>query len=294
VLALAALVGLAACGGPQPAKRPTVEAPPGGMLLRGAGATFPALLFKKWFAVYQQQHPKVAIAYDPVGSSEGIRRFTGKDVDAESKVDFGASDAAMTDEQLAAVRRSVLLLPVTAGSVVLAYNLPELGAELRLSRKAYLGIFLGTVKTWDDPLIAAANPGARLPELTIETVVRQDGSGTTFAFTKHLDAISESWRSQHGAATLVEWPGHPMRAAGNEGVAGLIGHAIGSIGYLNYGAARQAGLRMALLENREGAFVAPTPESATAALAAAELPENLRAFLPDPAGVASYPIVTFS
>jgi phosphate transport system substrate-binding protein len=293
-LGLLVVVLAGGCGGPQPAKRPTVEAPAGGVLLRGAGATFPALLFKQWFGVYQKEHPRVAIAYDGVGSSEGIRRFTGKNVGEEGLVDFGASDAAMTDEQIAAVPRGVLLLPVTAGSVVLAYNLPELGGELRLSRKAYAGIFLGTVTSWNDPLIARANPGAKLPGLTIETVVRQEGSGTTFAFTKHLDAISETWRSRHGAASLVDWPGKPMRAMGNEGVAGRIGHSVGSIGYLSYGAARQVGLRMALLENREGAFVAPTTESATAALAAADLPENLRVFLPDPSGLGSYPIVTFS
>jgi phosphate transport system substrate-binding protein len=292
-LALVLLVGVSACGGPS-AKRPTIEAPQGGMLLRGAGATFPALLFKQWFGVYRKEHPQVVIAYEGVGSSEGIRRFTGKNVDEESKVDFSASDAAMTDEQIAAVPRGVLLVPVTAGSVVLAYNLPELVGELRLSRRAYEGIFLGTVTTWNDPLIAQANPGAKLPELTIETIVRQDGSGTTFAFTKHLDAISDTWRSRLGAASLVDWPGKPMRAMGNEGVAGRVGHSIGSIGYLSFGAAQQVGLRMALLENREGAFVAPTTASAAATLAAAELPENLRLFVPDPPGLASYPIVTFS
>jgi phosphate transport system substrate-binding protein len=215
-------------------------------------------------------------------------------VEEEDRVDFGASDAAMTDEQIAAVPGGVVLVPVTAGSVVLGYNLPDLGGDLRLSRKAYAGIFLGTVKNWKDPLIARANPGRKLPDLTIETVVRQEGSGTTFAFTKHLDAINETWRSEHGAATLVDWPSRPMRALGNEGVAGRIGHAVGSIGYLSYGAAQAVSLQMALLENREGAFVAPTTQTGAAALAAAELPENLRVFVPDPAGVDSYPIVTFS
>jgi phosphate transport system substrate-binding protein len=292
--ALALLVALSGCGGAPPANRATPEAPPGGVLLRGAGATFPALLFEQWFGAYQKEHPKLAIAYAGVGSGEGIRRFTGKGVADEDKVDFGASDAAMTDEQISAVPRGVLMVPVTAGSVVLGYNLPDFAGDLRLSRKAYEGIFLGTVTTWNDALIARANPGAKLPPLTIETVVRQDGSGTTFAFTKHLDAISETWRSRHGAATLVDWPGKPMRAVGNEGVAGRIGHSVGSIGYLGYGAARQAGLRMAVLENRDGAFVAPTAQSGAASLAAVELPENLRAFLPDPSGPGAYPIVTFS
>jgi phosphate transport system substrate-binding protein len=293
-VALAVLAVLSACQAPRPAKRPAVVAPPGGVLLRGAGATFPALLFKQWFGAYQREHPEVAIAYESVGSSEGVRRFTGKDVDEDSRVDFGASDAAMTDEQIAAVPGGVLMVPVTAGSVVLAYNLPDFDGDLRLSREAYEGIFLGTITRWNDPLIARSNPGAKLPALTIETVVRQDGSGTTFAFTKHLDAISEAWRSRHGAAMLVDWPGKPMRAMGNEGVAGRIEHSLGSIGYLSYGSARQVGLRMALLENREGTFVAPTAQSAAAALASVELPENLRLYVADPAGPGCYPIVTFS
>jgi phosphate transport system substrate-binding protein len=294
LMAVVALGGLHACAGPVTGKSAAVQAPPGGLVLKGAGATFPSLLFKEWFAEYPKEHPKIGIAYAAVGSGEGIRRFTGKDVDESDKVDFGASDAAMTDEQIAAVPEGVVMLPVTAGSVVLGYNLPDLEGPLCLSRKAYAGIFLGTIKTWDDPLIAKDNPGSKLPKLTIVTVVRQDGSGTTYAFTKHLDAISETWRSQHGASTLVDWPGNAMRAAGNEGVAGRIQHSVGSIGYLNYGSARQVGLRMAVVENREGAFVEPTSENAAASLAAAELPENLRLFMPDPVGPQSYPIVTFS
>ena len=160
------------------------------------------------------------ITYDSVGSGEGIRRFIGRDVKNEDQVDFGASDAAMQDNQIAQVPDGVVMLPVTAGGVVLAYNVPGVPQGLRLSRRAYAGIFLGEIKNWNDPLIAAANPGVKLPKLTIVTVVRQDASGTTFAFTKHLDAISEKWRSQYGPSTLVDWPGNAMRAKGNEGVAG--------------------------------------------------------------------------
>ena len=189
--------------------------------------------------------------------------------------------------------RGVVLLPVTAGSVVLAYNLPDV-PELKLSRRAYAGIFLGEIREWNHPLIAQSNPGIRLPKLSITTVVRQDGSGTTFAMTKHLDAISETWRSRYGAATLVDWPGAAMRAKGNEGVAGRIKQATGSIGYVNYGAARSVGLPMARLENREGAMVQPGAASGTAALDAVALPENLRVFIPDPAGKDAYPILTLT
>lgn len=268
--------------------------PQGGILLRGAGATFPSLLFRKWFAEYQAANPDVAITYDAAGSGEGVRRFIGKGVKEEEKVDFGASDAAMTDEQIGQVSKGALLIPATAGSVVLAYNLPMIQGELKLSREAYSGIFLGRIQSWSHPLIAASNPGVTLPKLTIVTVARQEASGTTFAFTKHLDAISPDWSSRYGAATLIDWPGNTMRAHGNENVAGLIQHSQGSIGYVGYEFANRLGLKMALLQNKAGNFVHPSDQTGTAALATAELPPNMRLFIPDPAGRDAYPIVTFS
>jgi phosphate transport system substrate-binding protein len=270
--------------------------PAGGVLLQGAGATFPALLYQQWFQQYEVSHPD-RIAYAAVGSGEGVRRFIGRNVKYEEQVDFGASDAAMSDDEIARVQAGALLVPVTAGSVAVAYNLPDVSADLRLSREAYAGIFLGEIKNWNDPLISKTNPGVKLPNLTIVTVVRLDGSGTTFAFTKHLDGVNETWRSRYGAATLIDWPGSAMRATGNEGVAGRIKQSIGSIGYVGYEFARRAGLRMAALENRSGAFVAPSPKSAAAALAGvtgAQLPENMRVYIPDPAGADSYPIVTLT
>ena len=271
-----------------------VQAPPGGLFLKGAGATFPSLLYKQWFAAYPKEHPGTIISYDSVGSGEGIRRFIGNNIKEHDRVDFGASDAAMNDEDMAKVPGGVVLVPLTAGSVVLAYNLPEFEGDLRLSRKAYIGIFSGEIRTWNDPVIAASNPGKRLPKRTITLVVRQDKSGTTYAFTKHLDAISETWRSRYGAATLVDWPGDAMRATGNEGVAGRIEHAVGSIGYVSFEFARNLGLKLAVLENREGHFVAPSGPGGTSALAAVDMPENLRVFVPDPTGPDSYPIVTLS
>jgi phosphate transport system substrate-binding protein len=166
--------------------------------------------------------------------------------------------------------------------------------ELKLSRRAYAGIFLGEIKNWNDPLIAAANPGVKLPKLTIVTVVRQDASGTTFAFTKHLDAISEKWRSQYGPSTLVDWPANAMRAEGNEGVAGLLSHSVGGVGYVGYEFAHRYGLQTALLENQAGHFVKADGGSLLAALASAQMPENLRVYVPDPAGPDAYPIATFT
>ena len=294
LLAVLVLLGSLQGCSPKESKEEKVKAPPGGVLLRGAGATFPSLLYKRWFEVYQGNHPKTVITYDSVGSGEGIRRFIGKNVKEEERVDFGASDAAMKDEDIAQVPNGAVLLPVTAGSVVLAYNLPGLEGDIKLSRKAYTAIFLGEIKNWNDPAIAKTNTGVKLPKLSIATIVRQDSSGTTYAFTKHLDSISEKWRAQHGPATLVNWPGNAMRAKGNEGVAARIKQAHGSIGYVSYEFAHKLGLKLAVIENREGKFVRPTEESCTAALAAAEMPENLRVFVPDPSGPDSYPIVTFS
>jgi phosphate transport system substrate-binding protein len=293
-LALIAFVSL--LGG---CARPTTNAaeprlPAGSILLTGAGATFPSPLYNRWFATYHQEYPQTYIKYSPVGSGEGVRRFIGKNISAEEGVDFGASDAATQDVEVAQADNDVLMVPATAGCVVLAYNLPDFHGTLRLSRRAYAGIFLGQIRNWNDPLIAQSNPGIKLPDLTITTVVRQDGSGTTFAFTKHLDAISERWRSQYGAATLVNWPGDAMRASGNERVAGLIEKSEGSIGYMGYEFARRISLPVAALENKEGKFVEPSAESCMVALATAQLPDNLRAFVPDPSGDNSYPIVTFS
>jgi phosphate transport system substrate-binding protein len=268
--------------------------PPGGVLLRGAGATFPSVLYLRWFDAYQKQHPDTVISYEAVGSGEGVRRFVGAGVEDDDQIEFGASDAAMRDEEMAHTASGALLIPMTAGGVALAYNLPGFDGDLKLSRKAYTGIFLGQIRNWNDPVIQRSNPGKKLPNLTITTVVRADSSGTTFAFTKHLDAISEQWRDQFGPATNVNWPGNAMRAKGNERVAAQIRESYGSIGYVGYEFARKIGLNVALLENKEGRFVPPMAANCEAALSSAELPENLRAYVPDPAGADSYPIVTLT
>ena len=287
------LAGFLACQGYDSTKT-TPQIPPGGVLLQGAGATFPSLLYKQWFAIYHKEHPKTVITYDAVGSGEGIRRFLGKNVEDSEQVDFGASDAAMQDSEIAQIPDGVVMLPATAGGVALAYNLPDVQGDLKLSRRAYVGIFLGEIKNWNDPLIAASNPGLKLPKLTIATVVRRDASGTTFAFTKHLDAISDQWRARYGPSTLVDWPGNAMRAKGNEGVAGVLQHSVGAIGYVGSEFAVKYGLQTALLENKSGKYVKATEDSLRAALASVELPQNLRAYIPDPATPDAYPIATFT
>jgi len=291
--AVAVLLALQSCSSsdqPKPNSAPSERV----VVLKGAGATFPTPLYKQWFAAYQADHPATLVTYDVVGSGEGVRRFIGRNVKEEEKVDFGASDAAMTDQEIREVARGAVLLPVTAGSVVLTYNLPEVERDLKLSRKAYAGIFLGTVKRWDDPLIAEANPDVQLPKLDIFTVVRQDRSGTTCAFTKHLDAINGEWHRRYGAATSVDWPCSPMRAPGNEGVAARIKQSIDSIGYVGYEFVQKLGPKVAILENRQGHYVKPTELTTAASLDSLGLPDNLRRFVPDPSGTDAYPIVTFS
>jgi len=260
------------------------------VVLRGAGATLPAPLYERWIAAYQRQHGDVRITYEAVGSGEGQRRFLA------DAVDFGASDAALTDEQIARAQSGAQLLPATAGMVVLAYNLPGLGGPLRIPRDVCAEMFAGRIRSWNDDHLRAANPGLALPHRSIAIVARQESSGTTFAFTNHLSAISPAWRDRGpGVGALVDWKG-AMLARGNEGVAGRIKVSEGSIGYVEYHFARRLGLPMAELQNKAGHYVAPTERSGQSALlkTASTMPDNLRLFMPDPDGDESYPIVTYS
>jgi phosphate transport system substrate-binding protein len=188
-------------------------------------------------------------------------------------------------------------VPVTGGIVVLAYNLPGLGGPLRLGRDVYADIFARRIVTWSDARIRAANPGLSLPNRSIAIVARQDGSGTTFALTNQLSAVSASWRDRGpGVGNVVDWHGAAMLARGNEGVAGRIKVSVDSIGYVEYHFAKRLGLAMAQLQNKAGRYVEPSDRSGQAALAstAAQIPSNLRLFLPDPDGDESYPLVTYS
>ena len=294
VVAAIVLVALmASCTSSKPGASDS-QLPAGSTLLTGAGSSFDAILFNRWFTIYHASHPNVFIKYASVGSGEGVRRFIGKNIDDKDKIDFGASDSAMSDAELAQVNNDALMIPVTSACLVLAYNIPNFHGELRLSREAYAGIFLGDIKNWNDPRIAKTNPGVKLPDLTIVTAVRQDASGTTFAFTNNLAAINDHWRSLFGPATLVNWPGNAMRAKGNEGVAALIQKSEGAIGYVGYEFANRLGLDMAAIENKDGRYVQPSQQSCIAGLSSVELPDNLRAFVPDPSGADSYPIVTYS
>ncbi len=258
--------------------------------LSGGGSTFAAPLYKAWIEAYRAMAPSVDVSYAEIGSGEGISRFL------DGSLDFGATDAPLTAEQEATVPDGVTHVPVTAGMVAVAYNLPgDLQGELRLPRDVLGDVFAGTITYWDDPRLAKANPDLPLPHWPVQVVARVDGSGTTYAFTNHLNATSEAWqKAGRGVGKLVGWPGGAMRAKGNEGVAGNVERGDGTIGYVEYGLASRLGLPLAALENAAGNFVAPSPASGAAAISEAEPPADLKIDIPDPGGAEAYPIVTFT
>jgi phosphate transport system substrate-binding protein len=266
--------------------------------VQGAGATFPAPLYKRWFLEYYKLHPDVRVNYQAIGSGAGIRQFSS------GLVDFGASDAAMSDKEIAKAvednpkREGVLMLPVTAGIIVLCYNVPGFQGTaeaqgVKLSRQVYADIFLGKIENWNDRAIAALNPQVEFPDLPITVVRRADGSGTTFAFTNHLSAISEEWKDKVGVGKSVLWPAG-IGGKGNAGVAALIEQTPGAIGYLEFGYAELLKMPMARLENKEGNYIEPSLQAGQEGLAGAKLPPNMRVWVPDPPGSSAYPIVTYT
>lgn len=264
----------------------TAEVP---VKLTGAGATFPAPLYKQWIKRYRGVEPKLEIDYAAVGSGEGVARFL------DDKVDFGASDVPLTEAQAKAAPHGALNVPATAGMIVLVYNLPGLNGPLKLSRDTYVALLMGRIPRWNDARIQAVNPDLKLPDREIVLVARRDSSGTTAALTRHLDAVSPAWSKRGpGVGKLVNWPAESMLVNGNEGVASRIKLAVGAIGYVEYGFARQLGLPMAWLENKAGHFVAPTEAAGTASIAANPPTAQADAALVDPAGAQAYPLVSYS
>ena len=258
--------------------------------LTGSGASFPFPLYTTWFQAFGQANRGVRIDYQSTGSGAGIQAFINR------TVDFAASDAAMTDEQIAQGNGGALLLPMTAGAIVLAYNLPGV-EELKLPRDVYPLIFTGEITSWNDPKIVAANPGVTLPNQRITVVRRSDSSGTTFVFTKHLAAISPAFKSALGFGTSVQWPNLPnfVGAPRNDGVAATVLQTPGAVGYIEYGFAKLSKQPYALLENKSGKFIKADSETGMAALASADFSgDDLRVWVSDPAGEKAYPIATFT
>lgn len=262
----------------------------GGQDLNGAGATFPYPIYSKWFSDYARE-TGVRINYQSIGSGGGIRQLT------EGTVDFGASDAPMTDAELARVKSPVLHFPTVLGAVVVTYNLPGLTSPLELSGAVLADIFRGKITKWNDSRIAALNQGAALPADDILVVHRSDGSGTTYIFSDYLSAVSPEWQTSPGRGKELAWP-TGIGAKGNEGVAGQVKQMPGSIGYVELAYAKQNGLAYASIRNAAGSFVAPTIESVTAAAAgaASSLPADTdyRISIVDAPGADAYPISSFT
>jgi len=258
--------------------------------LMGSGASFPFPIYSTWFKQFSKETNGVTVDYQAKGSGAGIQDLINR------TVDFAGSDAAMTDEEIAKVAGGVVLIPITAGEIVLAYNLPGNPAGLRLPRDVYPEIFLAKITRWNDPKIAAANPQIKLPDLPITVVRRSDASGTTFVFTKHLSAINSEFAKQVGSGTTVDWPTSDkiVGAPKNDGVTATIKQTPGALGYIEYGYAKLTKTTSALLQNQSGNYVQATPQAGSATLAKAVLGPDLRGWLPDPEGAEAYPITTFT
>jgi len=275
LVALAALVGCSP--GPTPFSTASAQ-----MLINGAGATFPYPIYSKWFDEYAKVDPSVRFNYQSIGSGGGQKQIL------EQTVDFGASDGPMSDDNLAKAPGHILHIPTVAGAVVITYQLPG-NPKLKLDAATVADIFLGKISKWNDPRIAALNPGVTLPGLDVVVVHRSDGSGTTYIFTDYLSSVSKDWAARAGKATSVKWP-TGLGAKGNEGVAGQVKQLPGAVGYVELVYAHQNHLQFADLKNTAGKFVTPSLASVTEALATASIPEDFRFSMVNSPGEGAYPI----
>jgi phosphate transport system substrate-binding protein len=294
----------AACGGAGPASSPSLGAtqassgatvdpcfpvsgrcPGEAQSLTASGATFPAVIYTKWVDEYNAR-TGVQVNYQPIGSGGGIKAIL------ERTVDFAGSDAPMTDQQLADAKAPILHIPTVMGAVVATYNVAGV-TKLQLTPDTLSGIYLGTIKTWNDPRISADNPGVGLPGSAIVPIFRSDGSGTTFAFTDYLSKVSPDFKSKVGTGTSVNWPGG-VGAKGNDGVAGAVKTTPSSIGYVELIYAIQQKLPAATLRNAAGKFVEPTLDAVTKAAQGISYPADLRVSVTNAPDPAAWPIATFT
>ena len=257
--------------------------------INGAGATFPNPIYTKWFNEYSKLHPDVKINYQSIGSGGGIRQVT------EGTIDFGASDATMSDQQIAESKVKLIALPTVLGAVVPVYNLPGVTAELKFSQDALAGIYLGKITKWNDPYIAKENPGVNLPNQPILPVYRSDGSGTTFIFTDYLSKVSPLFQQQVGRAAAVKWP-VGIGQKGNEGVAGMVRQSKYSFGYVELIYAEQNKISFGEMRNHDGKYIRASTAGVTAAAAAyaTKIPADYRVSITDAPGAESYPISSFT
>ncbi|MEP7104323.1 MAG: phosphate ABC transporter substrate-binding protein PstS [Chloroflexota bacterium] len=285
-LTLALVVG--ACGGAaaNPSSSPTADI--GSGALTGAGATFPEPFYTKAFYQYNALHSAVSVNYQAVGSGAGIQQYT------KGTVDFGASDAPMTDAEIAVAggADTLIQIPTTLGTVAVAYNVPAV-ANLQLDGDTLAKIYLGTIKNWGDPAIKALNSGASLPSKPITVVHRSDGSGTSYAFTDYLGKVSPDWKTKVGVGKSVSWPAG-IGGQGNTGVGNSVKTTDNSIGYVELAYVVQTGMQAATLKNANGKFVKPSLDGATAAAAANTNVSPQSFSITNNPGDTTYPIASFS
>lgn len=262
-----------------------------GQSLNGTGATFPNAIYTKWFEEYRKAHPKVEINYQSLGSGAGINALTA------GTVDFGASDAPMTDAEIAKMKVHPLHYPTVLGADVVTYNLPGMkpSDHLKMDGETVAAIFLTKIKKWNDPAIAKLNPGVKLPAEDIAVVHRSEGSGTTYIFTEFLTKVSPGWASGPGTSKQPKWPGG-LGQQGNEGVAGLVKQTPYAIGYVELGYVLQNHMQSALVKNAGGEWVEASTASVTAAAAAAAktMPADFRVSITNAAGKGAYPVSSFT
>ena len=253
-------------------------------LINGAGSTFDYPALTKWFEAYGKLDADVRFNYASIGSGGGQKQLLNQ------TVDFGCSDAPMKDSDMAAAPGKILHLPIVAGGVAIIYNLPG-SPKLKLDGGLIASIYLGNITQWNDPKIAALNPGVTLPDLHIVPIHRSEGSGTTFIFTDYLSAVNPAWADTVGKNVSVKWPaGIGLGAKGSEGVAGQVKQISGAIGYAELAYANQNKMAYADVKNAAGNFVSPSPESVSAALATATIPDDFRFSMVNPPGEQAYPI----
>ena len=264
-------------------------APTAATTLNGAGSTFVFPMMTKWSSVYHNAHPDVDFNYQPVGSGAGIAQYKA------GTVDFGATDAPLSDDDLKSMPHPTFCLPVVSGAEVLSYHLAGVGPGLRLSGPVIADIYLGNIKTWNDPRIQKLNPFIKLPGDAITVVHRSDGSGTTYIFTNYLASVSEEWRTKVGAGKAVNWP-VGLGGQGNAGVAGMVQQSPGAIGYVELAYAVDNHLPYGPVRNSAGNYVLASVTSAVAAATACSkvLAHDARAQIVNAPGVNSYPIVGFT
>ena len=295
-LAIAGLVCATACSGGDSnnaADSPAAvaSASKGGVDLTGAGATFPYPIYSKWISDYSAK-AGIKINYQAIGSGGGIRQLQ------EGTVDFGGSDAPMTDDEMSKAKGGpVMHFPTVLGAVVMTYNVPDLTQPLNLAGETIADIFLGKITKWDDSRIAALNPGVKLPARDILVVHRSEGSGTTYIFSDYLTTVSPAWAAGPGKGKELKWP-VGLGGRGNDGVAGQVKQTPGTIGYVELAYANQNRLPVAKVKNAAGQFVAPAIASITAAAAGAveKLPPNTdyRVSIVNAPGADAYPISSFT